>query len=43
MIWQTLKDVGIPTHIEEFSEAFAGPPISALIDFNSEFDQKLLH
>jgi len=39
----TLKDAGIPPNIEEFSEFFAGLPISSLIDFHYGYDQKRLH
>jgi hypothetical protein len=39
----TLEDAGILPNVEEFSEAFAGPLISALIDFHSGYDQKRLH
>jgi hypothetical protein len=39
----TLEDAGIPPNVEEFSEAFAGLPISSLIDFHSGYDQKRLH
>jgi hypothetical protein len=34
----TLEDAGIPPNIEEFSEAFAGLPISSVIDFHSGYD-----
>jgi hypothetical protein len=39
----TLEDAGIPLNVEEFSEAFAGLPISSLIDLDSGYDQKRLH
>jgi len=38
-----LEDTGIPPNIEELSEAFAGLPISSLIDFHNGYDQIMLH
>jgi len=39
----TLEHAGIPPHVEEFSEAFAGLPICSQIDFHTGCDQKMLH
>jgi len=36
----TLEDHGIPPNVEEFSDAFARPRISSLIDFHSGYDQQ---
>jgi len=39
----TVEEAGTPPNIKELSEAFAGLPISSLIDFHSGSNQKMLH
>jgi len=39
----TLEDSRITPNIEEYSEAFAGLPISSRTDFHTGYNQKMLH
>jgi len=39
----TLEDAGIRPNGKEFPEAFAGLPISSMIDCHSGYDQTMLH
>jgi len=40
---QTLEGAGITPNIERFSETFSGLPISSLIEFDTKYDEKMLH
>lgn len=39
--WHTLDDGWIPHNVKEFPKAFAGLPISSLIDFDSGYNQNM--